>query len=164
MPAISGMEELNSARYLYLRKLTEPRDNSLSLVVQEATTIEGAAAGFGLETPELAELFKNSQPIESTKECRSFELFWKHYVAYLVTEEMAGSCGKYDDESFSGDLFREYSKSHFLEHLSRDTGSHTQPVQHYKIICLNHLVDVAACEPPEIRILNQMPSRRLRVQ
>ena len=77
---------------------------------------------------------------------------------------MAGSCGKYDDESFSGKLLRVYSRSHFLEHLGRDTGSHTEPVQHYKIICLNHLVDVAAYEPPDIQVLKQKPPKPLSVQ
>jgi hypothetical protein len=30
------LNALNSAKYLYLRELSEPRDNSLRLVVQEA--------------------------------------------------------------------------------------------------------------------------------
>jgi len=158
------MEDLNSAKYLYPRELGEPRDNALRLVVQEAITTENAADGFGAETPGVAELMTNFQSIESTEECRSFELSWRHYVTYSVTEEMVGSCGQYDDESFSGKLFRVYSKSHFLERLGRDTGSHIEPIQHYKIVCLNHLVDVAAYEPPAIRVLNQNPPRSLRVQ
>jgi len=92
-------------------------------------------------------------PIEHTRDCKSFELTWKHYIAYLVTEECVGSCGDYEDEMYTGKVFRVYSKSHFLEHLARDTGGHTQPIHHYKLICLNHLVDVASYSPPAIRAL-----------
>ena len=59
-----------------------------------------------------------------------------------VTEECVGSCGSHDDEIFRGKLFRVYTKSHFLEHLARDTGGHTETILHYKLTCLNHLIDV----------------------
>ena len=68
-----------------------------------------------------------------------------------VTEECVGSCGSHDDEIFRGKLFRVYTKSHFLEHLARDTGGHTETILHYKLTCLNHLIDVAAYAPPEVR-------------
>jgi len=41
--------------------------------------------------------------------------------------------GKYDDETFDGNLFRIYTKSHFLDHLGRDTGGHTEAIRHYKL-------------------------------
>jgi hypothetical protein len=142
---------LDSAKYLYLQELTEPRDNSLRVVVQEA--VENPAGGIHAhpELPEVKELFTEVSRIESTANCRAFELTWKSYVAYLVTEELVGSCGNYDDESFSGRLFRTYKKSHFLDHLRRDTGGHTAEINHYKVICLNHLIDIAAYEEPQIK-------------
>ena len=146
------LESLNSANYLYLRELSEPRDNSLRLVVQEAvvnpTTIGRSSSS---KSPKLKEIMTDYSPIESTASCRTFELTWKKYVAYLVTEECVGSCGQYDDEMFTGKVFRVYTKSHFLEHLARDTGGHTQDILHYKVTCLNHLIDVAAYVPPEVR-------------
>src|SRR5437588_13097630 len=54
-------------------------------------------------------------------------------VAYLVTEECVGSCGRDDDEIYTGKLFRVYTKSHFLEHLLRDTGGHTESILHFKL-------------------------------
>jgi len=143
-----GMEVdcLNAVKYLYLRNLTEPRDNSLRIVVQEAVD--------NPPLPKLRELATNVvhvSPIESTESCRTFEMTWRHYVAYLVTEECVGSCGSDEDEIYSGKLFRVYTKSHFLEHLARDTGLHTKPILHYKLICLNHLIDVAAYAAPEFK-------------
>ncbi len=116
------------------------------------------------ELPELEEILRGSSLIESTDACRIFELMWERYVAYLVTEECVGSCGQYDDEVYTGQLFRVYTKSHFLEHLSRDTGGHTESVLHFKLTCLNHLVDVAAYAPPEVKQIGQVSSVPTRIQ
>jgi hypothetical protein len=159
------LDSLDSAEYLYLRELSEPRDNSLRLTVQEAVV---NPAGLGRasfpELPELKEIMKGASPIESTDSCRTFELTWKHYVAYLVTEECVGSCGQYDDEIFTGKLFRVYTKSHFLEHLGRNTGGHTKEILHYKLSCLNHLIDVAAYAPPEVKQVGPLSSTPTRIQ
>jgi hypothetical protein len=146
---ISHFSSLNECRYLYVRNISEPRDNSLLLIVEETV-------GDLLQTGSLPTDGPISQwvSIESTETCRKFKLHWKHYVAYLVTEECVGSCGEYEDEVHTGKLLRHYTKSHFLEHLARDTGGHLKHIQHYKLICLNHLIDVASEEPPEIEILS----------
>jgi hypothetical protein len=157
---VSGGDELdslNSVKYLYLRELTEPRDNSLRIVVEEAVENRSAPVRFP-DRPKIVGPLTEFSSIGSVEGCKSFELSWKHYVAYLVTEEMAGSCGKDDDENFTGNLFRVYTKSHFLEHLARDTGAHSEPVQHYKLLCLNHLIDVAAYAPPDVRLTGPPPA------
>jgi len=81
MAASAELSSLDSTKYLYLRELTEPRDNSLRLVVQEAVVVHG---GFVCpqELPELERLSSLAAPIESTDSCRSFELTWKRYFAY----------------------------------------------------------------------------------
>ena len=155
------LDSLNSAKYLYLRELSEPRDNSLCLLVQEAVVNPDGLVRPHPELPELAELSRGASPIESTDACRTFELTWKHYVAYLVTEECVGSCGQYDDEVFTGSLFRVYTKSHFLDHLARDTGGHTEEIFHYKLTCLDHLIDVAAYGPPEVKQVGPISSVRI---
>jgi hypothetical protein len=159
------LDSLNSAKYLYLRELSEPRDNSLRLVVQEAVVNPVGSIGSSYpELPELEEILRRSSPIESTDACRTFELTWKRYVAYLVTEEGVGSSVRDAEEIYAGKLFRIYSKSHFLEHLSRDTGGHTEAVSHCKLICLNHLIDVAAYAPPEVKQIGPVLSVPTRIQ
>jgi hypothetical protein len=164
MSGIPELDSLNSVKYLYLRELSEPRDNSLRLVVEEAVRNRSASGSVLADLPELAEIMKDAWLIESTEGCRTFELFWKRYVAYLVTEECVGSCGRYDDETYSGKLLRVYTESHFLNHLARDTGGHIEPIQHYKLTCLNHLIDVAAYAPPEIRLIETVSPPALRIQ
>jgi hypothetical protein len=68
------LDALNSAKYLYLRELSEPRDNSLRLVVQEAIVNPDALVRSHPELPELEELSRSASPIESTDTCRTFEL------------------------------------------------------------------------------------------
>jgi hypothetical protein len=151
------VSQLNSAKYLYLRDLSEPRDNSLRLIVEEAVANRLAVVRSEPElasVQDLAHILRDASPIESIEGCRTFELRWKRYVAYLVTEEGVGSCGSEDDEVYTGRLLRHYSKSHFLDHLARDTGGHMRPLQHYKLICLNHLIDVVSEDPPEIHVVS----------
>ena len=139
------------AEYLYLRQITEPRDNTLRIVVQEATTNRTKAP---IEIPGIPKnLLTGAAPIESTEACKTFALYWPRYVAYLVTEEAVGSCGKREDEVFKGRFFRVYEKSHLLDHIARDTGGHFKLFQHYKIICLNHLIDVVSTFSPEIEVI-----------
>jgi len=110
---------LDSARYLYLRQLAEPRDNSLRLVVQEALANADSLVARILSF-RIGELMTEASPIESNAACRTFELTWTHYVAYLVTEEVVGSCGKYDDEVFTGSAFASIQNRIFLS-TSRET-------------------------------------------
>jgi hypothetical protein len=67
----------------------------------------------------LSEILQDALPIEATESCKTFEVYGKHYVAYLVI-----GCGEYKDEAYTGEILRHYTKSHFLDHLNRDTGGH----------------------------------------
>jgi len=157
-------DSLNSVKYLFLRHLSEPRDNSLRLVVEEAVVNRLTPAIVPGDHPELDEILKGAWPIESVEGCKTFELTWDRYAAYLVTEELIGSNGSYDDEIYSGNLLRVYTKSHFLDYLARDTGGHLEPVQHYKLICLNHLVDIGSYAPPAIRMTGSFLAPPPRIQ
>ncbi len=144
---------LNEAKYLFLRDISEPEENSLRLVIEEAIADHTQTISTPDPTSPFAEIRKGGSPIKVIEGCRRFELQWSRYVAYLVTEEIVGSGGSYEDEVYTGKLFREYTKSHFLDLLARDTGGHFEPILHYKLICQNHLIDVASYNPPEVRLL-----------
>jgi hypothetical protein len=150
---------LNRAKYLFLRDISEPEENSLRLVVEEAIADRTETVSPPDPTGPVAEILKGASPIKAVEGCRTFELRWSRYVAYLVTEEGVGSAGSDDDEVCTGNLLRVYTKSHFLDHLSRDTGGHFEPILHYKLICQNHLIDVASYSPPEVRLLESSGAR-----
>jgi len=148
---------LNQAEYFYLREISEPRDNSLRLIIEEAiVNRDKKPAAISDELSELRAIRADAFPIESVTGCKSFELVWDRYAAYLVTEELAGTGGNCDSEIYSGRLFRTYIKSNFLDHLARDIGATLEPIQHYKLVCLNHLIDVASTKPPKIRQIHAL--------
>jgi hypothetical protein len=59
------MDFFDSIKYLYLRELTEPRENSLRLIVQEAVVNPDGVVGIHPEAPELTGLLRDAPPIES---------------------------------------------------------------------------------------------------
>ena len=159
MPRSNAIGQLDSVGYVDLREISEPNKrvfNSLRIVVEEAVVNE--AATVVSDRPELASLLAGAHPIQSVDGCKTYQLSWKHYLAYLVTEELVGSNAPngYADEIYTGRILRLYARSHFLDHVMRDTGGHTQDVLHYKIICLNHLIDVVSYYPPEWKSMDTM--------
>ena len=59
-----------------------------------------------------------------------------------------------DEERYEGTRFRIYSKSHFIEYMGTATFASDQypgPMQHYEVVCENHIIDVLSTEPPAIR-------------
>ena len=146
---------LNEAKYLFVRDISEPEENSLRLVVDEAIADHTQTISTPDPASPFAEIRKGASPIKVVEGCRRFELRWSRYVAYLVTEEGVGFGGSYEGEVYTGKLFREYTKSHFLALLARDTGGRIEPILHHKLICQNHLIDVASYNPPEVRLLEK---------
>ena len=144
-------EEIDSCRYLFLRDLSEPEENTLRVVVEEAK-----ADGPPEDLEILGKVIRGTIPIDSDESCRLFELVWSSYVAYGVRNE---SFTAWDDsEEWQGRLFRLYSKSHFRDYVSRATFASNEypgPLRHWSLLCENHLVDVVACVEPAVRRLNR---------
>jgi hypothetical protein len=69
MMARPKLDSLDSVEYLFLRELSEPRDNSLRVVVQEATVNPEGAIRHHPGIPELDKLLEGKSPIESTAAC-----------------------------------------------------------------------------------------------
>lgn len=136
------------ASIFFLRKIEEPKDNSLRLVIEEAKS-DGP--------PEDIEILPDKVncglwPIESDSSCPAFELVWPWYVAYSVRNE--SFCALDKEEVWEGRLFCLYSKSHFLDYLARATfasDDYPGPMRHWGVNCLNHIVDVVSTDDPQIR-------------
>ncbi len=146
--------QLNSVKYLSLLNLSEARDKALRIIVEEALVIRPGMVLELAAMPELDHILGNASLNESIKGGRRFELAWERYVAYLVaTGGVPNPYNKREGEIYSGTSFRTYEKSHFLEHILRDRGDFSEPVRHYRIVCLHHVIDVAAYSPPDVQML-----------
>ncbi|NJM54274.1 MAG: hypothetical protein HC846_13370 [Blastocatellia bacterium] len=89
--------------------------------------------------------------IISDERCKRYRLLFKNYIAYSVRNEMFTNWD--DDEKFEGILFRQYSKSKFLDYVESSTSTESAKFMmnaesyfHIGICCLNHIIDVACLE------------------
>jgi hypothetical protein len=141
-------QQLDACKWLYLRELNEPEDNSLRIVLEEAKA--GPPQDFEI----LGKVIKGTQPIESDSTCQLFELAWPTYVAFSVRNETYTTLD--ESEQWEGKSFRIYSKSHFLAFVANAThasDAYPGPLKHYCLVCLMHLVDVVSDADPQIRLL-----------
>jgi hypothetical protein len=142
--------EINSCKYLFLRDLTEPEENSLRLLIEEASA-SGEPQPIKIAGTDLG----NGVPISSTDDSRFFEITWHNYIAYFVRNESYTVIDKYEKVEW-GSLAREYSKSRFLDYVSLATiaqADYPGPFKHIEIICEMHVIDIASTEIPRIQRL-----------
>ena len=69
------------------------------------------------------------------------------------------------EEHYEGGLFRLYSKSHFMDFVSRATfatSEHPGPMRHHEVVCQDHIVDVVSIVSPQIRRVRWEPMERYR--
>lgn len=148
------VDQINRHKYLYLTEIGEPDDNVLRLVIEEAR------ASGEPEEMKIGDVILSGVPIVSDDSCYAYEVVFGSYVCYSVLNESYTSSDK--SEEFTGHLFRVYSKSHFLDYVSVATfASDMYPgeLNHYEIVCENHIVDIVSAGEPEISI--QRRARRV---
>lgn len=141
------IEAISACKFLFLRELWEPNENTLRVVI-----VEAKADGPPEDIEILGKVVSGTVPVESDSSCQLFELTWSTYVAYGVRNELFTSRDDY--EVFEGGLFRIYTKSHFRDYVALGTfasDEHPGPLKHWCVVCLNHIVDVVGCAEPSIR-------------
>jgi hypothetical protein len=136
------VDQINAHKYLYLDKLFEEVDLELCILLDEARV------QLDSQDSESASLYG---PIVSDSTCKKYRVTFKDYIAYSVRSESFTILD--DAEEFIGNLFREFSKSKFLDYVVTSTAAVEDIVgayKHYEIACLNHIIDVATGREPLI--------------
>lgn len=145
--------DIDSCEYLYLREISEPADNELRLLIEEAgTRLESSSLDLKVTGVE----FSNLSPIESSDESRLFEVTWETYIAYSVRNESFAKIDPYEEHE--GTRACLYSKSRFLDYVANATFAsedYPGPFRHIGINCLNHIIDVISTSVPTIRDLRR---------
>ncbi len=142
--------EIDAFSYLFLESIEEIQTNGLRLVVVEG--IAGPETVFN----EPGGIQHVGRPIEPAAHGGKFEITWEKYVAYSVRNESYSRNGD-NDELLSGKRVREFSRSDFLDYVSRATFASKEypgPLRHVEVACENHIIDVVAVEEPRIRSLS----------
>lgn len=134
---------------LYLTELGEPLDNQLRVVVWQASLGERTM----IDDPDFH--IDNVRPIEVNEQSPVWELFWSHYVAYVVRNESYWD-REAGEPDFSGHLSRRFDSafSRYVSETTFATDDYPGPLQHWALTTLNHCLDVISTEPPEVRALD----------
>ena len=146
------IDQLNEHQYCYLAEIGEPAANQLRIVILEAT-ISDETEEIDLGVAKISDV----HPIVTDETCRAYEIIFESYVGYSVRNE--SYVGRDESEKFTGEIFRVYSKSHFLDYIrvSAMYASEDEPGEfmHYEVVCLDHVIDVASVDEPRISILRR---------
>jgi hypothetical protein len=138
---------VDTCDYLFLSGIEELDYNGLRVVI-----IEGRPAGPAPPLRVGDAQISGGTRIAVTGESRAFEIVWQQYVAYSVlNESFAAPDG--EGEQYDGKRFRVYSKSRFIEYVSRASFASDEypgPTVHYRVACEDHVIDVIATRPPAI--------------
>jgi|SRR3712207_1096079 len=149
------VEQINRHSHLYLAEIGEPEDNVLRLVIEEAR-----AGGEAEEMKLGGVVLSGARPVISDETCYAYEVLFGSYVAYSVRNESYTPEDKLGE--YTGRLFRVYSKSHFFDYVRAATfasDEHPGKLNHYEIVCENHIVDVVTVGEPEISIVRRARQR-----
>lgn len=138
----STAEEMDACDDLDLVKIEEPGLNSLRLVIAEL------APSLRSDTPPPP--VEGAHLIEHGSRDRLFEVRWSRYVSYNVLNE--SYAGWQTAEEYVGNSFRLYAKSHYLDFLKTapNIGHLAPDYKHWRILCVNHIIDVAAGVEPNV--------------
>lgn len=144
--AVKYFDVINSCKYLFLKEIREPEDNSLSIIIEEAAEgVEPAILASGKDS-------LSGKEISVTNKSRVFEIYFDSYIGYSVVDESLALPDA--SEVFDGRIFCIYEKSNYLNYLKKAsfaTEDHPGPFIHYGFNCLNHIVDIAPADEPEIK-------------
>ncbi len=143
------IDQIDKHKWLYLTAIGEPEDNTLRLVIEEARSDKN------LQPTKIGDLdLGKTSRIVSDAKCFAYELIFEWYVAYSVRDE---SYTQFDEtEVRTGQSACVYTKSKFLDYARSSTfatDEYPGPITHYGFNCLNHIVDVAALEEPNIKVI-----------
>jgi|HubBroStandDraft_4_1064222.scaffolds.fasta_scaffold289344_1 hypothetical protein len=147
------LAELDECASLYLREISEPKQNSLRLLIEEAEVMpeEVAIRFVGRE-------MGTGHLVRSTANSRLFEIVWDNYVAYSVTNESYTT--RNESEEYSGRLARLYRKSHFLDYIALATlacQEYPGPLHHFQLVCECHMIDAVSTRSPRIEQMRPRP-------
>ena len=95
------------------------------------------------------------EPVGAGELLETYRIEFANYIAYAIRDE---SFARNDTlETYEGTLARLYRESKFLEYVdSTSTGLRTKDaLQHYGLLCLEHVVEVVSTDTPNITLLEE---------
>lgn len=141
-------------KYLYLDRLFEPSENKVSIRLLEAKS-GGPVPSEVIDAEQLdplKEILMKANTIEHYEGCRIFEITWPSYIGYFVRNE-SFAISETETPIGLSRLFCEYTSSTYLDYLKQASWACNDfpgPYKHWVANCLNHIIDVASVDEPQI--------------
>ncbi|MEM6750128.1 MAG: hypothetical protein AAGA57_05680 [Planctomycetota bacterium] len=136
---------LDQAQTLYLQQLRY--DGELELIVAE-----------GLASPTAESLQVGDKQLQGlhrfqvTENSQAFKVLFSHCIAWQVLDENYTQFDPYEIKADDGKL-RTLSRSRYLDHIIAYHGRFQDiegPAKHYRVWTEDEVIDVVACEPPQV--------------
>lgn len=147
-----NLAALNSCPYLFLVSYEEAPDVlDLRIVVHEARA-EKELTSVNTGDAKIDRVLGDAYAVTSEPSFRAFTITFENYVGFSVRNESYAN--PEPEEDYSKKL-RSYSQSTFLEFIQSSTFAHQiqdEPILHFAVICVDHVVDVACAAPPHVEL------------
>jgi hypothetical protein len=148
MQPFDYFEELSNYRYLFLKELGEPGRHVFRIRV-----IEGKVSQTTVPIEIAGKSFGEGYPVNIEADSAEYELTWKSYVLYQITNEIFwrpepstdGIVGK------SASVYRSSTLLDFATRGTASSGDFYGKLLHFRIACEDHIVDVISEVQPECR-------------
>lgn len=137
-------EILMDLKNIFFLGLNEPNCNSLSLFFSRSK-VSDIAEPLIIGDKNLGD----SYSVDVDDQTPVFQIDFESYIGYSVLYESFTSWDDY--QVFSGNAFRIYTKSRYLDFISVGTfasDDHPGPYKHYGIVCFDHIIDIVSCNNP----------------
>lgn len=144
MEPFDHFEEMGACTCLFLDELVELESNGLRIRLTEGIRSK-VAVPLEFAGHSMGEGFS----LRATAESARYELTWRSYVLYQVTNESFGQ-RESSEAGISNNLTAALDSSSLLEYVSRSTiASNEYPgkLTHYRVVCSDHIVDVVSSAP-----------------
>jgi len=139
--------ELMELKDIFYVGHTEPSVNSLRLFFCRSRTSDNPE-------PLLIgdKSFGDSYSIDIDVNKPVIQIDFDSYIGYSILNESFTVWDEY--EEFAGKIFRIYTKSRYLDFISKGTFASEDfpgPYKHYGVSCLDHIVDVVSVSEPTVK-------------
>ena len=154
----SSIAIIRACEFLFLHSISEPEQGGVQIVVYEAKT-GGPTPSEVLDSeplPEVRRILAQSSAIVHSPDCKVFTVAWPKYIGYCMENE-SFALPEPPTSIREGRLFVEYTKSVYLEYVSRSSFASAEypgPFKHWAVFCLDHVFNVVSTEEPIVQVTN----------
>jgi hypothetical protein len=164
-------QRLDACRFLSLESFgpCQVGDSQFDLILEVAelksqsaeerrTSIQVPPADFEIRTSEDVRRFieNHTKALAIGSDSANFTIHFKNYASFHITNEIMSLTEAHGDRSKN---LRSYETSRFLDHMATATCASdwlSEPLRHFRVICVNHIIDVACLDDP---VISTKPAR-----